>query len=196
MDGATLAYILQAGCNSFRPLCHLPAFNITAGSSVRANGVMLQMRPHIKPRQRRWKVVWFRVSSPSLAVPLRSTAGVGDSGDRWGRDRPALLSWSGAWHNTHTAHTHTHTHTHSHSFPRPWKELQCPMRQLPPSDALKSWQPKMTHYLPLPRESFAEIARLRLPVARFAWRVFSVCLWDRAKGICLHLSHAIQQVEV
>lgn len=99
MDGATLGHILQANCNSFRPLFHCPVFNITAGSSVGASGEMLQTRPRIKSRQRRWEVLWFRGSSLSVSVPLCSTAGAGDPGDRWEVDLPALLSWSDARRN-------------------------------------------------------------------------------------------------
>lgn len=69
---------------------------------------MLQTRPHIKSRQRRWEVLWFRGSSLSVSAPLCSTAGAGDPGDRWEVDFPALLSWSDARRNTRI-HTRART---------------------------------------------------------------------------------------
>lgn len=103
---------------------------------------------------------WFRGSWLSVSVPLCSTAGAGNPGDRWEVDLLTLLSWSDAQRN---AHTHRRL-----SVAADGAVLLCPMWQLPRSDAPESWQPKMTQCLPPPHESFAEIARIPFPVARFA----------------------------
>lgn len=47
---------------------------------------------------------WFRGSWLSVSVPLCSTVGAGNPGDRWEVDLLTLLSWSDAQRN---AHTHT-----------------------------------------------------------------------------------------